>query len=224
MLAAYNELVPAFERLFEREGGDFERFYAEVRRLAALAARPSAAPRSRAKLAATPISLAHRSTTMADIHIHRDHHLGLAKARKIALAMGRGGRGEVRHGVHDHRGRDEDMVEFKRAGVERPLVVAADHFDLEAKLGFLLGAFREPIEAEIEKHLDALLAGASRKPREGRKAGREDAPRRRRSDASAALRLLQRFDQVDVRLHRLVLRLALELVPGVPLRAARPCR
>ncbi len=34
--AAYFELVPAFERLFEREGRDFVRFYAEVRRLAAL--------------------------------------------------------------------------------------------------------------------------------------------------------------------------------------------
>jgi predicted aminopeptidase len=38
VLAAYNELVPQFERLFEREGRDFERFYAEVRRLAALPA------------------------------------------------------------------------------------------------------------------------------------------------------------------------------------------
>ena len=36
VLAAYNALVPAFERLFEREGRDFERFYAEVKRLAAL--------------------------------------------------------------------------------------------------------------------------------------------------------------------------------------------
>ena len=34
--AAYNELVPAFERLYARDGGDFERFYADVRRLAAL--------------------------------------------------------------------------------------------------------------------------------------------------------------------------------------------
>ena len=34
--AAYHDLVPAFERLFEREGRDFDRFYAEVRRLAAL--------------------------------------------------------------------------------------------------------------------------------------------------------------------------------------------
>jgi predicted aminopeptidase len=39
VLAAYNELVPQFERLFEREsksGRDFKRFYAEVARLAAL--------------------------------------------------------------------------------------------------------------------------------------------------------------------------------------------
>jgi predicted aminopeptidase len=36
VLAAYNELVPQFERLFERQGRDFERFYAEAQRLAAL--------------------------------------------------------------------------------------------------------------------------------------------------------------------------------------------
>jgi len=36
VLGAYNELVPGFMRLFEREGGDFARFYAEVRRIAAL--------------------------------------------------------------------------------------------------------------------------------------------------------------------------------------------
>lgn len=36
VLAAYNELVPNFERLFEREGRDFARFYNEVKRIAAL--------------------------------------------------------------------------------------------------------------------------------------------------------------------------------------------
>ncbi len=36
VLAAYSDLVPAFERLFERQGRDFPRFYDEVRRLAAL--------------------------------------------------------------------------------------------------------------------------------------------------------------------------------------------
>jgi len=36
VLAAYNERVPEFERLFEREGRDFRTFYAEVKRLASL--------------------------------------------------------------------------------------------------------------------------------------------------------------------------------------------
>ena len=47
--AAYNEMVPDFERLFERSGSDFNRFYAEVKTLAAL---PKA--ERRAKLASTP--------------------------------------------------------------------------------------------------------------------------------------------------------------------------
>ena len=36
VMAAYNELVPDFERLFDREGRDFPRFYAQVQRLASL--------------------------------------------------------------------------------------------------------------------------------------------------------------------------------------------
>ncbi|MEO8836578.1 MAG: aminopeptidase [Caldimonas sp.] len=36
VLASYTGLVPAFERLYAREGRDFGRFYAEVRRIAAL--------------------------------------------------------------------------------------------------------------------------------------------------------------------------------------------
>jgi predicted aminopeptidase len=38
VLASYTGLVPAFERIFEREGRDFARFYAEVGRIAALPA------------------------------------------------------------------------------------------------------------------------------------------------------------------------------------------
>ena len=36
VLAAYTGLVPQFERLFEHDGRDFERFYADVKRLARL--------------------------------------------------------------------------------------------------------------------------------------------------------------------------------------------
>jgi len=36
--------------------------------------------------------------------------------------------------------------------------------DLEARLGFLLGAFSKRIEAEIEQNLDALLAASAKAP------------------------------------------------------------
>ncbi|MEO8278816.1 MAG: aminopeptidase [Ideonella sp.] len=36
LVAAYNSLVPDFRRIFERDGEDFDRFYADVRRIAAL--------------------------------------------------------------------------------------------------------------------------------------------------------------------------------------------
>jgi putative polyhydroxyalkanoate system protein len=49
-------------------------------------------------------------------------------------------------------------VQFARSGVNGTLRVSADHFELDAKLGFLLGAFKERIEGEIVKNLDELLA------------------------------------------------------------------
>jgi predicted aminopeptidase len=52
--AAYNELVPQFERLFERQGRDFERFYAEVKRLAALPKAERRAALSSGPAAVTP--------------------------------------------------------------------------------------------------------------------------------------------------------------------------
>ena len=53
---------------------------------------------------------------------------------------------------------DVDEVQFARSGVNGTLRVSADHFELDAKLGFLLGAFKEHIEGEIVKNLDQLLA------------------------------------------------------------------
>jgi putative polyhydroxyalkanoate system protein len=98
---------------------------------------------------------------MADIKIHRDHTLGLAKARKVALQWAE----EVEKNFDMEctilEGETSDTVEFTRSGVKGELVVAPDHFQLEAKLGFLLGAFSKTIEGEIEKNLDALLAKSS---------------------------------------------------------------
>ena len=95
---------------------------------------------------------------MADIKIHRDHTLGLAKARKVALQWAEQVERDFDMECTILEGETSDTVEFTRSGVNGELVVAADHFAVEAKLGFLLGAFSKTIEAEIVKNLDALLA------------------------------------------------------------------
>ena len=94
---------------------------------------------------------------MADIHIHRDHQLGLAKARKVALQWAEQVESEFDMACTILEGETSDTVEFSRSGVKGELIVAANHFTLDAKLGFLLGAFSKRIEREIETNLDALL-------------------------------------------------------------------
>ena len=78
---------------------------------------------------------------MADLHIRREHHLG-------------------------QEGTVRDEVCFTRSGVNGTLHVTKDRFELDAKLGFLLGAFKDRIEGEIVKNLDELLA-----PKEAAKHG-----------------------------------------------------
>ena len=94
---------------------------------------------------------------MADIRIHRDHKLGLPKARKVAWKWAEEVEQKFDMQCTVLEGEFSDTVEFTRSGVKGTLVVAADHFDLKAKLGFLLGAFSRTIETEIEKNLDKLL-------------------------------------------------------------------
>jgi putative polyhydroxyalkanoate system protein len=98
---------------------------------------------------------------MSHIRIHRDHALGLAKARKIAWQWAEEVEARFDMECTVIEGQTSDTVEFTRTGVNGRLVVAADHFDLEARLGFLLGVFSHTIESEITKNLDTLLAGSA---------------------------------------------------------------
>jgi putative polyhydroxyalkanoate system protein len=101
---------------------------------------------------------------MPDIKIHREHALGLAKARKVAWQWAEQVEKDFDMQCTVIEGEYSDTVEFTRSGVNGTLVVAPDHFDLSAKLGFLLGAFSKKIESEIQKNLDALLAKSAAKP------------------------------------------------------------
>jgi putative polyhydroxyalkanoate system protein len=95
---------------------------------------------------------------MANLHIRRDHSLGLKAARKIAFTWAEQVESDFGMECTYEEGTAEDVVRFTRSGVNGTLVVTADHFNLDAKLGFLLGAFKDRIEAEIVKNLDDLLA------------------------------------------------------------------
>ena len=120
---------------------------------------------------------------MPGLHIHREHELGLDKARKVAWKWAE--EAEKKFGMECTviEGDDCDTVEFTRTGVSGRLVVAADHFDLDATLGILLGAFSRTIEQEIRKTLDDLLAlgGAGKKAaaKPASKSVSKSAPKRR---------------------------------------------
>lgn len=100
---------------------------------------------------------------MPDIRIHREHQLGLPKARKVAWQWAEDVEKNFDMACTVIEGDFSDTIEFTRSGVKGTLVVAADHFDLNAKLGFLLGAFSRTIESEIERNLDKLLTASAKK-------------------------------------------------------------
>lgn len=111
---------------------------------------------------------------MAQIHIHRTHQLGLTKARRIAWQWAEEVEKKFDMVCTIVEGETSDTVSFKRSGVSGELAVGADHFELDANLGFLLGAFSKTIEQEIERNLDDLLhasAKASVKPASAKPAG-----------------------------------------------------
>ena len=101
---------------------------------------------------------------MPDIHIRRTHALGLSKARKVALKWAEDVEKNFDMECTILEGKSSHTVEFTRAGVKGELIVAPDHFQLDARLGFLLGAFSKTIESEIERNLDALLSQSAAAP------------------------------------------------------------
>jgi len=94
---------------------------------------------------------------MPDLHILRPHALGLARARKIAIDWA--GQVEKEFGLACtyEQGKTADRVQFSRSGVQGALQVTKDKFELDAKLGFLLGAFKDKIEAHVMASLDSRV-------------------------------------------------------------------
>ena len=108
---------------------------------------------------------------MPEIHIERSHTLGMQKARKVAAQWAE--RVEKAHGVHCTytQGRGEDTIKISRTGVHGTATVTGKSFELQMKLGFLLGLFSQRISENVTRELDVLLgeaqapAGPTAKPK-----------------------------------------------------------
>ena len=95
---------------------------------------------------------------MADIHIVREHSLGLEQARKLAFRWAEVAEKKLEMDCTYEEGKAHDVVRFKRPGASGELKVSKDRFELAARLGMLLGVFKAKIEGAIVENLDQLLA------------------------------------------------------------------
>ena len=91
---------------------------------------------------------------MADLNIVREHTLGMAAARQLALDWAEEMETEFRMRCTYQEGPQQDLVTFEGTGAKGTLEVNATSFDLKVKLGFMLGNFKDKIEAVIRKKLD----------------------------------------------------------------------
>ncbi len=94
---------------------------------------------------------------MAQLHIHRAHQLGREDARRLAQDWRV--QAELAYGLQctQESGEDQESISFARPGLSGRLLVSAGAFELEARLGFLLSAYRDRIESELQKLLDQQL-------------------------------------------------------------------
>jgi putative polyhydroxyalkanoate system protein len=94
---------------------------------------------------------------MSSIHLKQPHELGLKKARVAAYQWAEEAEQKLSMTCEYEEGDSFDCVHFKRSGAEGTLYVRANEFEIKAKLGFMLSAFKDRIEAEIVSSLNTKL-------------------------------------------------------------------
>lgn len=87
---------------------------------------------------------------MSELVFKRKHKLGLKKAKAAAQQVA----DEMHREFDVQTSWEGHTLHFKRTGVEGRLVVTRDCVELEARLGFLLKAFRPRIEASIHNNFE----------------------------------------------------------------------
>lgn len=90
---------------------------------------------------------------MAEISIKRAHHSTLADAKKMAEKVA----AKLEKDYQLKSGWAGDVLNFARSGIHGSLAVSAKELTIDVKLGFLMAAFKGPIQNAVEKNLDALI-------------------------------------------------------------------
>ena len=98
---------------------------------------------------------------MSDIHIERNHALGLAAARAVARQWMR--KVEQDYGIECsyEEGDTRDIGQFTRAGIDGTVEVSGSRITLNATLGFMFASFSEQIEQRLLQNLDESLGEKS---------------------------------------------------------------
>jgi putative polyhydroxyalkanoate system protein len=94
---------------------------------------------------------------MPELKIKREHTLGLTGARAVAERWREQAEQDWGMTCESEPGDGVDCMRFARSGVSGELTVTETRFDLQLKLGFLLGAYSGKIEQKINANLDELL-------------------------------------------------------------------
>ena len=91
---------------------------------------------------------------MSNIDIRRSHARPLKEARAAIERVAE----HIAEKFDVEYGWNGNSMEFSRGGVDGHIAVSAKEIHVTAKLGFLLGALKGPIEAEIRRVLDERFA------------------------------------------------------------------
>lgn len=91
---------------------------------------------------------------MSDIDIRKSHAMTVKQAKAAVEAVAR----RIAQKFDVEYAWEGSTLEFTRAGVEGHINVSRDQVHVRARLGFLLGMLKAPIEQEIRRQLDAVFA------------------------------------------------------------------
>jgi putative polyhydroxyalkanoate system protein len=94
---------------------------------------------------------------VSHISIKRVHNVSPAEAKKVADKVA----AKLEKDYQLKSNWSGDVLNFSRSGVNGSLAVTAAEFHIDVKLGFLMVAFKAPIQKAIEDNIDKLIKPAA---------------------------------------------------------------